>query len=56
MVTVDVQAGGANLRLAISDDGIGGADPHKGSGLVGCVAREQLWKCQKQIRRSIDDC
>jgi hypothetical protein len=35
VVTVDVQAEGANLRLSISDDGIGGADPHQGSGLIG---------------------
>ena len=39
MVTVDVQAEGANLRLSIADDGIGGADPHNGSGLIGLVDR-----------------
>ena len=39
MVTIDVQAEGANLRLSISDDGIGGADPHKGSRLIGLVDR-----------------
>jgi signal transduction histidine kinase len=38
-VRVDVQADGANLRLSICDDGIGGADPHRGSGLIGLVDR-----------------
>lgn len=48
-VTVDVQADGANLRLAISDDGIGGADPHKGSGLVGLVDRVEALGGQLRI-------
>jgi signal transduction histidine kinase len=34
-VRVSVEAHGADLRLSIRDNGIGGADPHKGSGLVG---------------------
>jgi PAS domain S-box-containing protein len=38
-VTVRVEAGSANLRLLIRDDGIGGADETKGSGLTGLVDR-----------------
>jgi signal transduction histidine kinase len=34
-VKVSVHADDANLNVAIRDDGIGGADPRKGSGLVG---------------------
>ncbi len=34
MVTVTVEADDARVRLWVSDDGIGGADPH-GSGLIG---------------------
>jgi signal transduction histidine kinase len=34
-VHIEVDAPGATLRLAIRDDGIGGADPAKGSGLTG---------------------
>jgi signal transduction histidine kinase len=34
-VNVDVEADATNLRLAIRDDGIGGADAAKGSGLTG---------------------
>jgi signal transduction histidine kinase len=36
-VCVDVE--GANLRLSIRDDGIGGADARKGSGLTGLIDR-----------------
>jgi signal transduction histidine kinase len=35
VVHVELEAGDANVRLAISDDGIGGADLAQGSGLVG---------------------
>jgi signal transduction histidine kinase len=34
-VRVELEARDASVRLAIHDDGIGGADPGKGSGLVG---------------------
>jgi signal transduction histidine kinase len=34
-ITVRVEANGANLYLLIQDDGIGGVDPAKGSGLTG---------------------
>jgi signal transduction histidine kinase len=48
-VRVDVEADGANLRLSISDDGIGGADPHKGSGLIGLVDRVEALAGQLRI-------
>jgi signal transduction histidine kinase len=38
-VNVSVDAEGANLRLSIQDDGIGGADAGKGSGLIGLQDR-----------------
>jgi signal transduction histidine kinase len=39
VVKVDVKAEGANLHLSIRDDGIGGANSRKGSGLIGLVDR-----------------
>jgi signal transduction histidine kinase len=38
-VTLRAEAGNANLRLSIRDDGIGGADSAKGSGLTGLIDR-----------------
>jgi signal transduction histidine kinase len=38
-VVVCVDADDANLRLTITDDGIGGADSRKGSGLIGLTDR-----------------
>jgi signal transduction histidine kinase len=38
-LTVRAEAGGANLHLSIRDDGIGGADSSKGSGLTGLIDR-----------------
>jgi signal transduction histidine kinase len=38
-VTVRAEAGDANLHLSIRDDGIGGADSAKGSGLTGLIDR-----------------
>jgi signal transduction histidine kinase len=35
LVRVDVEAPDGAVRLAVSDDGVGGADPDHGSGLVG---------------------
>jgi signal transduction histidine kinase len=34
-VHVDVEAAGTMIRLSVSDDGLGGADPARGSGLAG---------------------
>ncbi|HWE14476.1 MAG TPA: GAF domain-containing protein [Solirubrobacteraceae bacterium] len=39
LVQIALNAGGPTLRLAIHDDGIGGADPARGSGLVGLSDR-----------------
>ena len=38
---VDVQARGGRLHLSVRDDGAGGADPSRGSGLVGLSDRVQ---------------
>jgi signal transduction histidine kinase len=38
-VKVSVRADRANLHLSIRDDGIGGADSRKGSGLIGLTDR-----------------
>ncbi|GAA2213034.1 hypothetical protein GCM10009850_084960 [Nonomuraea monospora] len=37
--TVDISASGAGLLVSVSDDGMGGADPGKGSGLAGIERR-----------------
>ena len=37
--TVDLAAAGGRLRLVVTDDGIGGADPEGGSGLRGLKDR-----------------
>jgi signal transduction histidine kinase len=39
VVEVDVEASGGTLRVRIRDDGIGGADPARGSGLIGLSDR-----------------
>jgi PAS domain S-box-containing protein len=38
-VNVNVETAGANVHLSIRDDGIGGADTAKGSGLIGLLDR-----------------
>ena len=38
-VRVSIEAAGTNLSLSITDDGIGGADPQEGSGLIGLIDR-----------------
>jgi signal transduction histidine kinase len=39
MVEVDAETSGHTLRVCVSDNGIGGADPQRGSGLVGLKDR-----------------
>jgi signal transduction histidine kinase len=39
VVEVDVEASGGTLRVCVRDDGVGGADPLRGSGLVGLKDR-----------------
>jgi signal transduction histidine kinase len=38
---VDVETVGSLLRVSIRDDGLGGADPSRGSGLIGLTDRVQ---------------
>jgi signal transduction histidine kinase len=44
-----VDADCANLRLSIADDGVGGADSRKGSGLIGLVDRVEALGGQLRI-------
>ncbi|MFG1709364.1 sensor histidine kinase [Nonomuraea sp. M3C6] len=37
--TVDISSNGSSLRITVTDDGLGGADPAKGSGLSGIERR-----------------
>jgi signal transduction histidine kinase len=48
-VKVSVEANGADLRLSIRDDGIGGADSAKGSGLIGLIDRVEALGGRLQI-------
>ncbi len=48
-VTVSVDADETNLQLSIADDGVGGADPHKGSGLIGLIDRVEALGGQLRI-------
>lgn len=38
-IGIDVAVRDETLRIEIQDDGVGGADPHRGSGLIGLVER-----------------
>jgi signal transduction histidine kinase len=48
-VNVRVEAEDANLHLCIRDDGIGGADSRKGSGLIGLIDRVEALGGQMDI-------
>jgi signal transduction histidine kinase len=48
-VTVELSADDVIVRLAIRDDGIGGADPHHGSGLLGLTDRLEALGGRLQI-------
>jgi signal transduction histidine kinase len=50
VVDVCVQAAGANLRVVIRDDGIGGAAAGKGSGLTGLIDRVEALGGQMTIQ------
>jgi signal transduction histidine kinase len=39
VVEVDAEAAGGTLRVSVRDDGVGGVDPRRGSGLVGLKDR-----------------
>jgi signal transduction histidine kinase len=49
VVNVSVETDGATLTLSIHDDGIGGADLGKGSGLIGLIDRVEARGGQMQI-------
>ena len=48
-VRVSVEADEENLRLSIADDGVGGADLSKGSGLIGLIDRVEALGGQLRI-------
>ena len=39
VIHVDLDVNDATLRLSIDDDGVGGADPALGSGIIGLIDR-----------------
>jgi signal transduction histidine kinase len=39
VVDIDVEATDEVVRIAVRDDGVGGADPARGSGLIGLIDR-----------------
>ena len=47
---MSVDAEGANLRITIQDDGIGGADFAKGSGLIGLRDRVEALGGQMEVQ------
>jgi signal transduction histidine kinase len=49
VVGVSVDISRANLRLSVTDDGVGGADSHKGSGLIGLIDRVEALGGQLRI-------
>jgi len=48
-VTVEAAEQGASLVLRVSDDGVGGADPARGSGLAGLAQRVRTVDGQVEI-------
>ena len=48
-VTVRAKTDAANLRLTIRDNGVGGADPANGSGLIGLIDRVEALGGQLEI-------
>jgi len=51
VVNVEVSVAGDALRLVVTDDGVGGADPSRGSGLVGPCDRVEAAGGQVEITR-----
>jgi signal transduction histidine kinase len=52
-VRVSVVTDGPNLRLSVQDDGIGGADPGRGSGLIGLADRVEALGGHLQVSSPI---
>ncbi|MDT5079418.1 MAG: hypothetical protein QOJ80_4055 [Mycobacterium sp.] len=48
-VTATAHVQNAHLHITVEDDGVGGADPHKGSGLVGLVDRVEALGGRVQV-------
>jgi signal transduction histidine kinase len=48
-VRVDVDALDSLLRLAVDDDGVGGADPDRGTGLIGLRDRVEAVGGRMQV-------
>jgi len=42
-VNVIAESVDGDVRLSIDDDGVGGADPARSSGLVGCATASRRW-------------
>jgi signal transduction histidine kinase len=49
VVNICAETNGANLFVSIQDDGIGGADPRKGSGIIGLKDRVEVLGGHMQI-------
>jgi signal transduction histidine kinase len=54
-VNIELDAHDAILRLAIRDDGIGGADPRQGSGLLGLSDRIEALGGTLEVTSPIGD-
>jgi signal transduction histidine kinase len=53
-VHVAVDAAGEVIRLAVRDDGGGGADPARGSGLAGLTRRSSVWSSAGRASSAYD--
>ena len=54
-MSIDVRQQDGELRIAIADDGTGGADPSSGTGLRGLADRVEALDGQLQVRSSDGD-
>jgi signal transduction histidine kinase len=54
-VEISLAARNSSLLLAIRDDGVGGADPTRGSGLVGLTDRVEALGGSIQVRSNAGD-
>jgi signal transduction histidine kinase len=54
-VTVEAEVTDGNLRVSVRDDGVGGADPARGSGLVGLTDRVEALGGQLTLLSPPDD-
>ncbi|MFC7645002.1 sensor histidine kinase [Streptosporangium lutulentum] len=54
VVSVDLDVGEGNLRLSICDDGVGGANPAEGSGLIGLRDRVEALGGRLEITSPVE--